>query len=151
MVVVFEIGIQVNPPSVEYSHRITLPICPLNVSTPLLVGAQTVAAAGATVPPAEFGITVIVAGDEDSAGQAPLCTIALYIVVVTRLRYVCVVVVFTIVGFFNMFIDNMIFNYETNSEYLTIMSFGGPDKYKNEKYFERTEIYTVIYFLKKTK
>jgi hypothetical protein len=70
-VVVFAIAVQLVPPLVEDSQRITLPVFPLKVNVPLLVPEHTVASAP-TVPPTETGFTVIVAADEFAALQTPL-------------------------------------------------------------------------------
>ena len=75
-----EIVLHVLPPSVELSHLITLPVCPLSVNVPLLEPEQTVAL-DETVPPTETGLTVIVADEELAAVLTPLCTTALYKVV----------------------------------------------------------------------
>ena len=75
-----EIVLHVLPPSVELSHLITLPVCPLSVSVPLLEPEQTVALEE-TEPPTETGLTVIVAAEELADEQTPLCTTAMYKVV----------------------------------------------------------------------
>jgi hypothetical protein len=68
-VVVFATVVQVVP-LVEDSHRITFPVCSLNVKVPLLLPAQTVVPAE-TVPPTAGGSTVIVAGEEIASAQTP--------------------------------------------------------------------------------
>lgn len=55
--VVFDMVVQVVPPFVEYSHLITLPVSPDNVSVPLLLPEHTVALP-LTEPPTETGSTV---------------------------------------------------------------------------------------------
>ena len=90
------IVVQVEPPLVEYSHLITLPVLPVKLSVPLLVPEQTVALEF-TVPPTETGFTVIVTELEFADVQTPLCTTALYWVVRVILEYVCEVVVLAIV------------------------------------------------------
>ena len=69
--VVFPIGVHVDPPLVEDSHLLMLPVFPLNVNVPLFVPEQT-AELVPTVPPTETGFTVIVATDEFAALQTPL-------------------------------------------------------------------------------
>jgi hypothetical protein len=70
-VVVLAIGVQLVPPLVEDSQRITLPVFPLKVNVPLLLPEHT-AASALTVPPTETGSTVIVAADEFAELQIPL-------------------------------------------------------------------------------
>ena len=58
------------PPLVELSHLIILPVCPLNVSVPLLLPGHTVVLP-LTFPPAIW-VTVIVAAVEFAEEQGPL-------------------------------------------------------------------------------
>ena len=76
----FAIVVHVVPPFVDASHRIIFPVCPLNVSVPLLLPEHTVVVP-LTEPPTETGFTVIVAEDEFAILHTPLCMIALYKVV----------------------------------------------------------------------
>ena len=76
-------GVQVDPPFVEYSHPTTEPLLPLKVNVPLFVFGQAVVTAGDTVPPTDAGAIVIVTAEEFAAMQLPLFTTALkYVVVV---------------------------------------------------------------------
>ena len=68
---VFAIGVQVAPALMEDSHLITEPVCPLNVSVPLLVPEQTVAL-DATDPPAGSAFTVMIATAEFADTHTPL-------------------------------------------------------------------------------
>ena len=63
--------VQVEPPLVENSQRITFPVYAVSSSVPLFAPEQTVAAA-ATVPPTETGEIVIVAEVEFAEAQVPL-------------------------------------------------------------------------------
>ncbi len=85
MAEVFVIEVQVTPPSVEDSHRNTLPACPLRVRVPLLEPAHA-DALPETLPPTVGGATVIVPAEEFCDVQDPLFTTARYIVVVVRLE-----------------------------------------------------------------
>jgi hypothetical protein len=58
-VVVFTMGVHVLPPFVENSHLITLPVCPVKLSVPLLVPEHTITLL-LTDPPTDTGLTVIV-------------------------------------------------------------------------------------------
>lgn len=60
MVVVFEMEVHVVPPLVEDSHPIILPLCPVNVSVPVLEPVHPVEEAGESVPPVGLAFTVIV-------------------------------------------------------------------------------------------
>lgn len=81
MSVVFAIVVQLPPELVEYSQRTMLPVYPTRNNVPLLEPEQTEALLE-TVPPTEIGEIVIVAGMELEEAQIPLCTTALYSVVV---------------------------------------------------------------------
>ena len=70
-----ETGFQVLPPSVDDSHWIILPVCPLSVKEPLFEVAQTVAMPEST-PPFGEASTVMVVADEVAEEQAPLFTTA---------------------------------------------------------------------------
>jgi hypothetical protein len=69
--VVLVIGVQLVPPLVEDSQRITLPVLPPKVNVLLLLPVHTVALEP-TVPPTETEFTVIVAADEFATLQTPL-------------------------------------------------------------------------------
>lgn len=84
VVVVFAIGLQVRPPSVENSQRVIDPVCPDKVTDPLLVPLHTEIGV-AVVPPTDVGLTVMVVIEEYVAVQPLLCTSARYRVVVVRL------------------------------------------------------------------
>ena len=90
---VFTMLFHVEPPSVENSQLITLPVCPDKVNVPEFEPSHT-NAFDATVPPTEIGSTVIVAGVEFVAAQVPFCTRARYIVVTSKFKYACEVVMF---------------------------------------------------------
>jgi hypothetical protein len=59
-VVVFTISVQFVPPSTEYCHFKTFPVCPVKLTVPLLVPEQTVELLP-TEPPIDNGLTVMVA------------------------------------------------------------------------------------------
>ena len=84
---VFTIGVQVNPPSIDCSQLSTLPTSPERVSVPAFAPEQTVASE-VTAPSTVAGLTVIVAEPEGTAAQTPLCTCARNNVVVIRFKYV---------------------------------------------------------------
>ena len=67
-------------------------MCKLSDNVPLLEPAHSVAAPE-VVPPAEVGLTVMVAEVELAAGQVPFVTFARYPVVEPRFEYACEVVV----------------------------------------------------------
>src|SRR5215203_1762788 len=81
-----------DPPLTDCSQRITLPVWPANVSDPLLLPVHTVVDP-VTAPPAETALTVIVETDEYSI-HVPDVILARYCVVVVKLVYGTVVVVF---------------------------------------------------------
>jgi hypothetical protein len=85
-VVVLVIVDHVVPPFTEDSHLTIFPVCPLNVSVPLLLPEHTVVVP-LTAPPTETGFTVIVAELEVTILHTPLCTTALYKVVCVRSVY----------------------------------------------------------------
>jgi hypothetical protein len=72
------------------------PVCPLNVSVPLLLPEHTVVVP-LTAPPTDTGFTVIVAEAELEILHTPLCTTTLYKVVCVRFVYDWEVVVLVIV------------------------------------------------------
>lgn len=75
-------------PSVDFSHKCTLPLNPATVKEVAFVPAQSTEGAPVTVPPTEMPFTVIVNELEVTSGQTPLATIALYPVVVARFNSV---------------------------------------------------------------
>ena len=68
--------VQRAPASSEYCQRIIFPVFPLSTNVPLLATEHTVSAPE-IVPPAERGLTVIVAAVAFVAGQLPLVIDAL--------------------------------------------------------------------------
>ena len=80
------ISVQEAPPFVENCHLVMLPVNPLNVIVPALAPLQTVAAPD-VVPPAETGLTVMVAEADATGAHTPLCIIARYEVVIVKLLY----------------------------------------------------------------
>jgi hypothetical protein len=93
VVVAFAIEGQVEPPSVEYSHLTTEPVCPLRVRTVLLVPVHTFTPP-VTDPPTVAGSTVTVASAELAEEHTPLVITARYFVVAVKSVAVRVVVVF---------------------------------------------------------
>jgi hypothetical protein len=78
------------------SHLRIFPTCPDKVKTVLLGPAQTVVPPS-TVPPTEAGVTLIVAAEELTTEQFPLCTTALYDLGAVRLVTVRLAVVLVII------------------------------------------------------
>lgn len=78
MFVVFAIIDQVIPPSIEFSHCTTLPTLPPRVSVPLFTPLQTVAEAGAMVPPIDAAVTFTAAVAENTGEHVPLIIRARY-------------------------------------------------------------------------
>ena len=76
--------VQVVPPLIDFSQRVTFPVLPDKVKIPLLAPEQTVVPP-LTVPPTLIGLTVIVAAAEKAALQVPFCACNLNFVVVVKL------------------------------------------------------------------
>jgi ABC-type molybdate transport system permease subunit len=82
--VIFAMGLQLAPPLIDDSQRVTAPVLPVKFNVPEFEVAHTVELL-LTLPPTETGLTVIVTLDEFAAAQTPLCTCARYRVVCVRL------------------------------------------------------------------
>lgn len=80
----FAMSFQLEKGLTEYCHLVMVPVFPARVSNPLVLPEQMVVPP-LTLPPALSGFTVTTAKDELADAHAPLCTTALYWVVVVRL------------------------------------------------------------------
>ena len=77
---------QLAPSSSEDCHRIMVPVCPFNITLPLFELAHTVSVVPVATPPAESGLTVMVAVVAIADRQVPFVTDALYRVVFVRFK-----------------------------------------------------------------
>ena len=71
VVVVFEMLVHVEPPSVEDSHLTIVPVFPIKVNVPVLLPLQTVVFPE-MLPPTVAAFTVIVPKEEFAEAQTPL-------------------------------------------------------------------------------
>ena len=83
MLPVLEMEVHVIPLSIEASHLRTLPVYPLRVNVPVVLLSHTNALLN-IVPPTLAGLTRMVPLAEFALAQDPLCTTALYCVVLVR-------------------------------------------------------------------